>query len=300
MAARRGAQCWHDIRYVTYAGAHCLDESMMPRSWFRRWPLPGYFALAFGISWGGILVVLALTGFDLVHLRALDTGLIFLAMLLGPSTAGLAVTALQDGRRGLHELVSSMARWRVSGRWYAVALLTMPLLLFATLWPLRAFVDPAFAPGRRWPLFAIGLVAGSFEEVGWTGFATPRLLARQAPFIAGLALGLAWALWHALVDFRQTFNAQGVHWLLEFALLYLAALTAYRLLMTWVYVHTQSLLLAVLMHASYTGWLLAVYPATSFRQGLAWQGVFAGLLWVAVTLTYAGRSRTGLQLEGRA
>jgi hypothetical protein len=28
-----------------------------------------------------------------------------------------------------------------------------------------------------------------------------------------------WALWHGLVDFRQNFNAQGVGWLLEFALL---------------------------------------------------------------------------------
>jgi membrane protease YdiL (CAAX protease family) len=148
-------------------------------------------------------------------------------------------------------------------------------------------VDSAFAPGFQWPLFAIGLVAGSFEEIGWTGYATPRLLARQRPFIAGLSLGLAWALWHLLVDFRQNFNAQGIAWLLEFALLYMAALTAYRLLMTWVYVHTQSLLLAVLMHASYTGCLLALYPGTSFRQGLAWQGAFAGLLWTAVAVAYA-------------
>lgn len=226
---------------------------MTLRSRLQRLPLLGYFGLSYGISWGGILVVLSFTGFDLVWLRPLDTGLIFIVMLLGPSTAGLAMTTLLDGRRGLRELVSSLARWRVSGRWYGVALLTMPLLLFATLWLLSTFVDPAFAPGFRWPLFAIGLVAGTFEEVGWTGFATPCLLARQHPLIAGLSLGLAWALWHALVDFRQNFNTHGVLWLLEFALLYIAALTAYRLLMTYVYAHTQSLLLAVLMHASLHG-----------------------------------------------
>ena len=163
-------------------------------------------------------------------------------------------------------------------------------------WLLSAFVDTAAAPGFQWPLFEIGLVAGSFEEVGWTGFATPRLLARQRPFTAGLSLGLAWALWHALVDFRLNFNAHGVLWLLEFAFLYMAALTAYRLLMTCVYAHTQSLLLAVLMHASYTGWLLVLYPSTSFRQGLVWQGTFAAMLCVAVTVIYAGRS--GPRLEG--
>jgi membrane protease YdiL (CAAX protease family) len=244
----------------------------------------GYIMLAYGISWGGILAVLALTGFDLVHLRALDTGLIFVAMLLGPSTAGLTITAILDGRRGMRELVSSMTRWRVGGGWYGVALLTMPVMLLASLWPLRAFVDPAFAPGFQWPLFAIGLVAGSFEEIGWTGFATPRLLARHRTFIAGLSLGLAWALWHALVDFRQNFNAQGVNWLIEFFVLYIAALTAYRMLMTWVYAHTQSLLLAILMHASYTGWLLVLYPATTFEQGLVWQAVFAVALWAVAAV----------------
>ncbi len=271
---------------------------MTLRSRLQRLPLLGYFGLSYGISWGGILVVLSFTGFDLVWLRPLDTGLIFIVMLLGPSAAGLAMTTLLDGRRGLRELVSSMARWRVSRRWYGVALLTMPLLLFATLWLLSTFVDPAFAPGFRWPLFAIGLVAGTFEEVGWTGFATPCLLARQHPLIAGLSLGLAWALWHALVDFRQNFNTHGVLWLLEFALLYMAALTAYRLLMTYVYAHTQSLLLAVLMHASYTGWLFVLYPSTSFRPGFVWQGTFAAMLCVAVAVINAGRSGAGPRLEG--
>ncbi len=72
--------------------------------WLRRHPLIGYFALAYGISCGGILIVLSATGFDLVELRPLDTGLIFVLMLLGPSTSGLVLTALLEGRAG-------WARW---------------------------------------------------------------------------------------------------------------------------------------------------------------------------------------------
>ena len=255
--------------------------------WLRRNPLLGYFAAAYGISWGGILVVLAITGFDLVQLRPMDTGFIFVLMLLGPSIAGLAMRALLDGRPGLRELRWSLMRWRVGGRWYAVALLTAPTLLLAVL---SAFsvVDEAFAPRFQWPLFAVGLLAGSFEEIGWTGFATPRLMARQRLFMAGVSLGVAWALWHVMVDFRQNANAMGLAWLLEFAVLYIAALTAYRVLMTWVFAHTQSLLLAVLMHASYTGWLIVVFPATSGTQGLAWQTAFAALLWVAAAVVFAG------------
>lgn len=255
-------------------------------SWLRRHPLLGYFALAYGISWGGILVVLGITGFNLVELSPVATGLIFMSMILGPSTGGLVLTALLEGRVGLRRLRSSLARWRMAGRWYMVALLTMPVLLFSILWLLGAFVAPEFAPRFQWPFFAIGLVAGSFEEIGWTGFATPRLLVRQQIFTAGLSLGLIWALWHALVDFRQNFNTMDSAWVLEFAVLYVAALTAYRLLMTWVYANTQSLLLAVLMHASYTGWLLVLFPSTSFEQGLLWQTALAAGLWIVVAVVH--------------
>ena len=168
-----------------------------------RYLVSSFFALTFGICWGGILVVLSATGFDLVDLRPLDTGLIFVLMLLGPSVSGLALTAVLEGRAGFRRLRAGAAHWRVGLRWVLVALM-MPLLLFATLWPLSIFLDPAFSPRFQWPLFAIGLVACSFEEVGWTGFAVPRLLHRQRLFVAGLWLGLVWALWHGLVDFART------------------------------------------------------------------------------------------------
>lgn len=250
--------------------------------WLYRHPLLTFCAAVYVISWGGILIVMGAHGFDLDILRPMDTAFIFIAMLLGPSVSGLAMTAVLDGRLGLHRLRLSLIRWRVGARWYAIALLTMPLLLVTVLWPISAFVDEAFAPRFQWQLFAVGVVAGSFEEIGWTGFATPRLLARQRLFTAGLSLGLTWALWHLLVDFRQNFNTLRIVWLLQFAVFYIAALTAYRLLMTWVYGHTQSLLVAVLMHASYTGWLFVLYPATSARQDVVWQSTFAVALWFVV------------------
>lgn len=256
--------------------------------WHHRYPLLGYYALVYGISWGGTLIVMGVQGFDLTVLPPKDTGIIFVAMLLGPSVGGLAMTALLEGRAGLRRLGVSLMGWRVGACWYAIALLTMPLLLVAVLWPMSAFVDAAFAPRFHWQLFAIGLFAGSFEEIGWTGFATPRLVARQRLFMAGLSLGLVWAMWHILIDFRQNFNSLGAAWFVEFAVFYIAALTAYRLLMTWVYANTTSLLLAVLMHASYTGWLFVLYPVTSVEQSLVWQIIFAVALWVVVAFVAVG------------
>ena len=70
----------------------------------RRYPVCSFFAIAFGISWGGILIVMAATDFNLLVLRPLNTGLIFVLMHLGPTVAGLALTALLEGRAGLHRL----------------------------------------------------------------------------------------------------------------------------------------------------------------------------------------------------
>ena len=118
------------------------------------------------------------------------------------------------------------------------------------------------------------------------------MLKRWRPLSAGLILGIVWALWHVLVDFRQNYRAMGLDWLLEFAVLYLATLTAYRVLMTWIFAHTGSVLLAVLMHASYTGWLFVLFPATSFEQGLAWQAALAVALWLVVAVVVWGPSRS--------
>ena len=89
----------------------------------------------------------------------------------------------------------------------------------------------------------------------------------------------------------------GSLWLLEFAVFYVGALTAYRMLMTWVYANTQSLLLALLMHASYTGWLFVLYPATSLDQGLVWQTCLTVALWIAVAVVMTGRASRGSWLS---
>jgi hypothetical protein len=95
-------------------------------------------------------------------------------------------------------------------------------------------------PRFRPMVFPIGLIAGFFEKVEWTGFATSRLLESQTSPRAGFQLGLIWALWHALADFAGNFATMGSFWHLSFGLFWLAALPACRMLMTWVYTRTRS------------------------------------------------------------
>jgi hypothetical protein len=64
-----------------------------------------------------------------------------------------------------------------------------------------------------------------------------RLCDTQAPRrglrIAGSSHGWSWALWRLLVDFRYNVDTMSIAWPLEFAIVYLATLTPYRMLMTW-------------------------------------------------------------------
>jgi len=252
----------------------------MIRDSLQRHPLVVFYALAFAISWIAIMTIMASRGFDLSALQGGEGGLLFLAMLLGPSVSGLVCTALLKGRAGLRALGQRALQWRMAAVWYAVALLTVPAILLVVLSLLSVVVDPMFAPRFQWWFFGLGLLAGTFEKIGWTGFATPRLLARKSLMVVGLSLGCIWALWHLLVDFRYNAGAMGAVWPLEFFITCLLALTPYRLLMTWVYSHTQSLALAILMHASFTGSLLVLVPVVPASLGFYWQSAFAAVLWV--------------------
>ena len=249
--------------------------------WVGRHSLAGFFAIAFWLSWGPILMIMPSRRFDLSPFQAVEGGVIFLALLLGPSVAGLICTERMKGRSGLHHLGVRLRHWRVAVGWYLVAIFTVPASLLLVLTGLGLLADPVFAPRFQWPLFALGLLAGLFQKIGWTGFATPGLSATKPKLVAGLTLGLIWAIWHLLVDFRYTAGAMASVLPLEFAITYLATLTPYRMRMTWAYSHTQSLLLAIIMHASFTGSLLVLVPLVPVSLGFFWQTAFALVLWGA-------------------
>jgi uncharacterized protein len=255
-------------------------------------PLVAYSALAYAISWGLILTFLASKGFRFADISLGDGFVIFLCMLAGPSVSGLLLTWRLDGRRGLAEMAERARRWRVQPRWLVVALGTNLVVYLAVLGTLAVLVSPHFVPGFQPIGLVIGLMAGGLEELGWTGFATPRLLSRWSPLRAGLALGLVWATWHALADFTGNGAAMGGQWLPYFLVYWVVTLTAYRVLMTFVYAHTRSLLIAMLMHASYTGWQFTLSPGTSGDQSFIWQ-VLLAITFVAIATLVAVRDHRG-------
>jgi hypothetical protein len=76
-----------------------------------------YFAVAFAISWGGVFLAVGPSGFPGTPEQfATLLPLVVLAMLAGPSVAGLLSTGLVHGRAGLRDLRSRLLRWRVCVR----------------------------------------------------------------------------------------------------------------------------------------------------------------------------------------
>jgi uncharacterized protein len=260
----------------------------------RRYPVVAYFALTFLISWTGALAV---TAPHLIRHQPLPkmTGiLMFPAMLLGPSLAGIILTRIVDGKSGLRVLFSQMFRAWVPPGWYT-ALLIPPVLVLTVLLFLQTFVSPVYAPNRFFMGILFGIPAGFLEEIGWMGFAFPKMRSQSNGLTPSILLGLFWALWHLpVINYLGTATPHGVYWL-PFFLAFSLAMTAMRVLIAWIYTNTKSVLLAQLMHVSSTG-SLVLFSATRVTavQEALWYALYGTVLWVAVGIVVKA---FGKQLE---
>ncbi len=273
------------------------------RAFIVRHPVPLYFGLTFGISWGGALIAIG-GGGGISWPVAADPRFAYavLAMLAGPSITGLLLTALVGGKAGLRDLLCRTLRARVARRWHAVALLAAPLLWFATLAALSS-ISPAFLPGiivstdrMELVLFgiAVALGAGVFEEIGWTGFAIPHVRQRYGVLATGLIVGVSWGAWHLLTNVFWAVGATAGELPLSIFVpasvigALIGYLAAFRVLMVWLYERTGSVLLAIVMHASLTASVLILDPAgLSGAALLTYTSALAAVVWAAVVFVGA-------------
>lgn len=255
----------------------------------RRHPLVVYFGLAYSFSVLGLIVI----GFpDLSGKTPVPSSsfVMFPVLVVGVGATGFALTALTEGKAGIRELGRRITRWRL-GPW-AFALLIPPIGITGVLFIFKTLVSPAYAqsPNLGFALFGlgIGLVAGCFEEIGWTGFAYPRMSARFGALGGALVLGTLWGIWHfPVVDSLGAASPHG-HYLPDYFAAFVVAMVAMRLLIAWLYTNTGSILAAQLLHACSTASLVALSaPHVSAAQEALWYAAYAGLLWVVVAFVVA-------------
>lgn len=233
-----------------------------------------------------------------------------IAMLAGPSISGVLLTALLLGRTGLRDFRARALAWRVGARWYAVALVTAPLAMIAALVALshgsRAFVPGLFTSVHPQSILlislAVGVSAGFFEELGWTGFAIPALRRHCSVSATGLIVGVWWSAWHLFPNLWSMRAAAGelstsVYLATTAIGVFVGYLTAFRVLMVWVYEHTHSIAVAMLMHASFTASLLMLNPlGLSGAHLVTYSFALAAAVWIIVAaVAVSSRSRARLR-----
>jgi uncharacterized protein len=226
----------------------------------RHYPLITFFTLAFGLTWANWLPQ-ALVSRGLLWITIPS----FLAIVAGygPALAAIIVTALTTGKPGLWRLVGRLTRWRVGLHWYAIALLTpVGISLVATALHILTGGDPptfrqsslqlASAGAPAWQqilllflLFTLGF-DGLGEELGWRGYALPKLEAGHSALTASLVLGVLWAAWH--LPYALTPGSMLASTPLPWFVL---SVMASSILYTWMFNNTQgSVLITIVFHAA--------------------------------------------------
>ena len=225
---------------------------------------------------------------------------------IAPSLVALWLTSRIEGRTGVDALLQRVTQGQVAVRWYVFALgyTAAVKLVVALIHRVVAGEWPRFGD-TPWFIIpfaiAISTPVQAGEEIGWRGFALPRLAARFGLAPASILLGLIWAVWHLPLFFVGGADTQG-----QSFVLYALQVTALSTAFAWLYARTGgSLLLCMLFHAAVNNTkdiVPSVSPGATNVFGLsaslvAWLTV--AVLWACAAYFLTWMARTGMQRPGR-
>jgi membrane protease YdiL (CAAX protease family) len=264
------------------AGAQ-INEPMKPS-------LLKFFLLTFGATW-----ILWATSFAILHgtvtaypMLGILAGAVFLLGVFVPALVALALTDRAEGRPATLGLLSRIFKWNVGWRWYLFALAYIPVVKLSVAVAHRMVMGawPRFGQ-TPWYLMVGAIVLSTWaqagEEIGWRGYALPRLSGYFGLAPASIILGITWATWHLPLFFIPGGDTRG-----QSFPLYLLQVTAVSIALAWLYWRTGgSLLLVMLLHATVNNTkdivpsaeLNATNPWALSHSLVGWLTV--GFLWIA-------------------
>jgi membrane protease YdiL (CAAX protease family) len=237
---------------------------------------------------------------------------------VGPTLAAIIMTGIIEGKAGLRRLWNRIKQWRAGWQWYLFILVGIPALLL-----LGIIIQPGMLASFQgltpvilvtYPVYFVVIFFETAlpEEIGWRGFALPRMQPRYGPLWGSLLLGVLWGFWHLL--YFLTPNHGGgpgtgfAPFLMSFSM-FLLMVIALSIIFTWVFNHTRgSVFIATLLHTSIDTpqlvWLPLFLTVTEARLNLAALIAFGVPALLIVILTRGrlgyrpGQDRNGSEHEG--
>lgn len=266
------------------------------KAFVKRHPVVSMYALLFLLGWPAqILDALASHG-----LAPRPPVFLTVATGLTPVIAAIIVTAILAGRAGVKELFRRFLIWRVGVPWYVVGLFLIAAvilggiglhILFGGMIPEIPIAGAS--PGLILFAFTVTVIIGALvntEEIGWRGFALPRIQSHHGALGAALLIAVPEALFHLphFWNLDSTFYQNvGLFWFTAFTI---AAVFIY----TFLFNKTKgSLLIVTLLHASQNAWanLLSDNTLRPFQFTVA-------LMWmIAIALIFLTKGRLGYRRE---
>jgi len=257
-------------------------------------PLATFFVLAYLGSWLVLLpLLLAQNGLGILSFRLPLYIFLILATLFGPALSAVVVAWLVEGRAGIGKLLARYRTGRAEYGWCLVALYG-PLLAIVAIClieggtgALGELVQQPLAFLSSYSAFLfMGLLAGPLgEELGWRGFALPRLQKAIGPLWASLVLGVVWAGWHLPLFFLPEWKGAATPQ--EIGVAFFSWVIPFTVIMTWVYNSAGgNTLVATLMHAgenaavSLIGLHLLAAPTDLFLQSKVYAVLAVALIVV--------------------
>ena len=221
----------------------------------KKYPVVWFYILAFGLSWLG-MVSAALGSHGIAPFDSPYVQLLTVFYAVGPALAAVIVTRTAEGKTGVQNLLKGLTRWRVGLVWYIVVLLGALMLLITAQSITQLLGLSATVPTQPVNLspyvvlrFTVNFFATTCEEIGWRGFALPRLQKRHSAFIATLIVGILWGFWHLPLVFLVG-NPMA-----EFPVLWFFIIVTNAVIYTWIYNSTKgSILLVALFHGALNIW----------------------------------------------
>jgi uncharacterized protein len=273
-----------------------------------RHPLVSFFVMAYALTWlAWSPWYLSEDGIGLLPYdgESISDYLNTVALILGPTLSAFIMTGVTEGRMGVRRLLRRIVLWRVGFQWYLFALLGIPaiILLSTVVVPGALASFKAAAVPSTLFLYVVAtpvlLFAGGpvFEEIGWRGFAVPRLQRLHRPLLGSIILGTLWALWHLPLFLIPSWDTP--HGSPLDVVLFVVWAVTITIIFTWVFNNTKgSVLLVILAHGSINSAAVAVYgifPAPGVTGGIT--NFVIGFGVVALVVVALTRGQLGYRRE---